>query len=190
MEPVWACLFGGEGPRQPAAGCPRDGNLAGGRCFLVRALQMCPSLERVASELASTQSLIERYYNDLWNHWTLDLIPELISPQFEFRGSLGIELSGHDAFRDYMRMVRTAFPDFHNRIDDLLIDWDRAAVRLTYSGTHAGVLFGILPTGRRIEYQGAAFFTTSRGHILSGWVLGDTFSLFNQIGQNPDIPAR
>ena len=132
--------------------------------------------------MASTRQIVERYYNEMWNRWQFELVPELLTPKIRFRGSLGVEVVGHDAFLRYMKSVHAAFPDFHNRIDDLLIDWNRAAVRLSYTGTHSGPLFGIEPTGRQIRYQGIAIFTIAGERIESGWVLGDTLSLYRQIG--------
>lgn len=47
---------------------------------------------------------------------------------------------------------------------------DRMVTRITPSGTHRGKLAGIEPTGRRVEYAGAAIFRLSEGNYgrLSG----------------------
>lgn len=135
--------------------------------------------------MASTRQVITRYYEELWNQWRFDLIPDLVCDDIKFRGSIGIQLRGRSAFEGYMRTIQTAFPDFHNRIDDLLIEWDRAAARLTYTGTHRGPLFGVDGTGRRIEYAGLAMIELRDGKVASAWVLGDTKLLWEQIGHLP-----
>ena len=63
-----------------------------------------------------------------------------------------------------------------------MVDGDRAAARLLYSGTHTGTLLGMPATGRRFEYAGAAFFTASDGLLTSAWVLGDLDALRRQLG--------
>ncbi len=129
--------------------------------------------------------LIERYYHELWNSWRYDLIPELLSVDIAFHGSLGVDVSGHGQFRSYMETVRSAFPDFHNHIEETISEADRIAVRLTYTGTHRGNLFGVPATNKRIEYAGLAIFRASGDTIDSGWVLGDTSQLWGQLGAGP-----
>lgn len=132
--------------------------------------------------LENNKDLIRRYYADLWNRWDDAAVDEIIAPDIEFRGSLGVTVSGRDGFRGYVAQVRAAFPDFHNQIDELLAEGGTVAARLTYSGTHQGQLYGAAPTGKRVEYGGGAFFRISEGQITSGIVYGDTLGMMRQIG--------
>lgn len=185
MRSPFGRVSGGEGPQQLAAGCPRDGIWPAASAFSIACHFVVQEARRVTSTLASTKQIITRYYEELWNQWSYDLIPDLLSSDLAFRGSLGVKVRGHGGFGDYMRSVQTAFPDFHNLIDDIIVEWNRAAVRLTYTGTHSGPLFGVGGTGRRVEYPGVAIFTIDEGLITSAWVLGDTQLLWKQIGQRP-----
>lgn len=129
--------------------------------------------------------LVERFYNVMRNHWDQDEMRAILDPQMDFHGSIGLHVTGHDGFAGYMWTIRDAFPDFHNRIDDLVATEDRAVARLTYTGTHEGALFGIPATGKRIEYAGVAMFTLAGGRITKVWVLGDRMALMEQIGAIP-----
>ena len=134
------------------------------------------------------KNLIRRYYADLWNRWDDAVVDEIIAQDIQFRGSLGVTVSGRDGFRGYVARVRAAFPDFHNHVDELLADGDAVAARLTYTGTHQGELYGAAPTHQRVEYGGIAFFRIFKGQITSGLVYGDTIGLMGQIGAAiPDI---
>ena len=126
--------------------------------------------------------LIERYYNELWNRWDFDLVPELISPAIKFHGSVGVSVQGWEGFRNYMRLIRAAFPDFHNTVEELVAEADRVAARLTYRGTHRGVIFGVAPAGKMITYDGLALFRIADGKIAEGYVLGNVVELLNQLG--------
>ena len=126
-------------------------------------------------------ALIRRYYEQLWNSWNFALARELLTEDIVFRGSLGIAVEGISAFLDYMRLVRTAFPDFYNTVEETVVEYDRVFARLTYRGAHRGELFGISPTGRTITYPGAALFTIRGKKIERGWVLGDALSLLRQL---------
>ena len=113
------------------------------------------------------KDLVRRYYESLWNRWDFALAEELIAEDIVFRGSLGDSVRGREGFKDYMRAVRRAFPDFHNQVEELVAEGDRVVARLTYTGTHAGALLGIAPTGRRVNYAGVALFRWEFGVILN-----------------------
>jgi steroid delta-isomerase-like uncharacterized protein len=129
----------------------------------------------------TNRQLIERFYGQVWNQWDADAAREILSPDIVFRGSLGVDVRGHDGFLGYVELIRAAFPDFHNRIEEIISEGTHAAARLTYSGTHKGMLFGTAATGRAITYAGAAFFQFSDGKIDEIWVLGDRMALMEQI---------
>jgi len=132
--------------------------------------------------VATTADLVHRFYDDLWNRWDDDLVPEVLDPEFEFRGSLGTSTLGRDGWRSYRDTVRAGSPDFHNEVVTLVCEGPRAAARLSYSGTHTGPLLGRPATGRRFQFAGAAFFTVADGRLVSAWVLGDLAGLREQLG--------
>jgi steroid delta-isomerase-like uncharacterized protein len=136
------------------------------------------------------KTLIRRYYDDLWNKWDLAVADEIIAPDISFRGSLAVTANGLKEFKDYVGVVRAAFPDFYNSIDELIAEGGTVVARLTYTGTHRGKLFGIAPTGNRVTYSGIAVFKIKDGKIRDGWVLGDTQSLFRQLGVLVVMPEQ
>lgn len=130
----------------------------------------------------TNRQLVETFFNVMWNSWSEETMREILTADIDFRGSIGLHVTGYDGFQGYMQTIRDAFPDFHNRIDDIIATEDRAVARLTYSGTHQGELLGHAPTGRRIEYAGVAMFTITSDGISKVWVLGDLWGLMQQIG--------
>lgn len=127
-------------------------------------------------------TLVHRFYEDLWNAWRLDIADEILSPTLSFRGSLGSSTRGREEFKAYVERVRSAFPDWHNQIDELLAVGDRVVARLTWSGTHQGRLGNIAPTGSRVRYLGAAFFRVTDAKIEEAWIVGDTQELWRGLG--------
>lgn len=128
------------------------------------------------------KALILRYYQDLWNRWDIGLADTLIAPDLAFRGSLGVTVHGLEGFKRYVAMVRAAFPDFHNTVEEMIAEGDTVVARLEYRGTHRGPVFGVSATGRRVVYAGIAIFHIAGDKIARGWVLGDTLSLLRQLG--------
>jgi len=121
--------------------------------------------------------LIETFYEELWNRWNDAAVDETLDANFRFRGSLGQETGGRDEWRAYRDAVRAGSADFHNEVLTLVCDGRQAAARLHFTGSHTGELLGLSATGRRFEYDGAAFFTANDERLVSAWVLGDLEAL-------------
>jgi steroid delta-isomerase-like uncharacterized protein len=126
-------------------------------------------------------NLLRRFYEEMWNTWEFDLADELLTDDFRFRGSFGLEICGIDAFKDYMRLVQSAFPDFHNKIEHAVSSAGEVVARLTYTGTHNGSFLGILATGRRVSYPGIAIFERNGSRLSKGYVVGDRLQLMEAI---------
>jgi steroid delta-isomerase-like uncharacterized protein len=129
------------------------------------------------------KSVVRRYYSEIWNAWSEPALEELLSPDIVFRGSIGTAVVGISGFKQYVDRIRSAFPDLHNHIEELIAEGDKVAAHLAYTGTHRGELFGFPGTGRKITYQGLAVFRCKEGKIVRGFVLGDTETLKRQLAQ-------
>ena len=130
---------------------------------------------------------VRRFYDELWNGPDLSLVGSLLHPDVTFRGSLGDTLVGHEAFAGYVRAVTDGLGDYRCEIVDLVAsagdDDAKVAARILCSGVHRGVFLGAPPTGARVSWAGAAFFTFSGALIRDLWVLGDLTSLRSQLGE-------
>ena len=49
--------------------------------------------------LNKNKDLVRRYYSDLWNRWDDAVVDEIIDPDIQFRGSLGVTVVGKNGFR-------------------------------------------------------------------------------------------
>ncbi|MBN9587738.1 MAG: hypothetical protein BGN85_13110 [Alphaproteobacteria bacterium 64-11] len=127
------------------------------------------------------RQLIQRFYWEMWNRFDKTAIPEILAEDLQFRGSLGQYKNGRAEFGEYVDFIQRAFPDFSNEIEEVISEGDKAFARLTFRGTHRGEVFGIAPTGRRIQYAGAAVFEFNGERISKVWVLGDIYGLISQL---------
>jgi predicted ester cyclase len=127
------------------------------------------------------KQLIEEYYDVIWNEKKLSEANKFLHSTITFRGSLGMRVEGINGFCDYAKMLFGAFPNLYHVIEDVVVEGDKAAVRVVYTGTHTGKLFGFEPTGNRIRYSGASFFKFENDKIIDIWVLGDLNALYGQL---------
>jgi predicted ester cyclase len=129
---------------------------------------------------------VEEFYDRIWNRLDKAAIPELIHPDFTFRGSLGPTMTGHAAFSAYVDRVTDALADYHCTILDLVSEGERAFARMRFEGIHRTPFLGFAPTGRRVDWAGAALFTLKSDKIADLWVLGDMQGLREQLQRNAE----
>ena len=125
---------------------------------------------------------VRRFYDEIWNVPDLTVIPEVLAPEVAFRGSLGSTRVGHAEFAGYVREVTGALGDYRCDIESLVAEDERVVARMLFSGVHRAPLLGVGPTGRRVAWAGAAFFTFADGLVTDLWVLGDLHGLHTQLG--------
>ena len=123
------------------------------------------------------RELVNAFYARIWNAGDLSAISVLLTPDFAFRGSLGNEVVGWAAFREYVGLVRGALAEYRCEILECVVEDDRAFAKMRFSGVHQGKFRGFEPTGRMVHWMGAALFHCNRGLISELWVLGDLAGL-------------
>lgn len=120
---------------------------------------------------------VETFYGRIWNGGDLAVASTLLTDAFVFRGSLGAELQGREAFLGYVRAVRFALADYHCEILACVAEGDRAFAQMRFSGRHVELFRGFPPTGKPVHWLGAALFQFEGPAIARLWVLGDLLGL-------------
>ena len=125
----------------------------------------------------STPNLVEAFYQRIWNAGDLAAASDLLTTDFSFRGSLGAELQGQDAFTGYVRSIRAALAEYRCEILECVTEGDQAFAQMRFSGRHVGVFLAYPPTGKSVHWYGAALFRFEGQAISQLWVLGDLAGL-------------
>jgi steroid delta-isomerase-like uncharacterized protein len=118
---------------------------------------------------------------DAFNEGDLDTCVALMGPDFVMNLAGLPPMRGPDVWRQGAGVIRLGFPDLHARIDDLVAEGDRVAVRLTFRGTHQGEFLGIPATGRTVEYVSHEFYRFADGLVAEEWICSDLASLQGQL---------
>ena len=115
--------------------------------------------------------MVARYqrYLACCNDRRFDELSELVSEEV---GGSGTE-DGLVAYVDRIRAVVVGFPDYRWELQDLVVEGDTIAARLTGRGTHTGTFVGLAPTGRSITIQELVVYRFADGKIVRCW--GDLF---------------
>jgi predicted ester cyclase len=84
-------------------------------------------------------------------------------------------------------MLRAAFPDLHQTIEEQIAEGDKVAYRWTARGTHLGELMGIAPTGNRVMFTGISIAHLAEGKIEEIWENYDALGMMQQLGVIPSL---
>jgi steroid delta-isomerase-like uncharacterized protein len=135
-----------------------------------------------ASNTEANKAVQRRGLEELWNQGKLDVISEICAPDVVFYDPAGFGFSGHEGARQFVSMVRAAFPDAHFTMEDQIAEGDRVAVRWTSTGMHQGNFMGIPATGVNIITTGITISRFVGGRVVEEWLRWDALGQMQQMG--------
>jgi steroid delta-isomerase-like uncharacterized protein len=115
----------------------------------------------------------------------LAVMGELYAIDFVYHSSTGRDMRGIKDYKQHVSEFYSAFPDLHFTIDDIVAEGDKAAVRLTGTGTNKGAFMGIPPTNKKIVVWEIEIDRFAGGKFVEGWSRYDTLGLMQQLGLIP-----
>ena len=133
------------------------------------------------------KDLARRMAEEIWNKGNLALVDEMFAQQYVYRNPMLPEgLMGPKAYKDLVTAYRTAFPDFHVTIDDLVAENDKIVARWTVHGTHKSVLqdpiVTVPPTYKEITWSGVTISRVQNGKFIEDFMFGDALGFARQLG--------
>jgi steroid delta-isomerase-like uncharacterized protein len=138
-----------------------------------------------AASADANSRLVRRYVEDVVNGGDTAYLDELVADDHIQHGPFGNHC-GLESIRRDLVDVRTAFPDLHVEIVDLVAEGDRVARRFVATGTHLGPFAGVAPTGRRAQTSGIAVHRIGAGKIAETWLEIDVYGLLRELGGAKD----
>jgi predicted ester cyclase len=134
------------------------------------------------------EEVIRRWNEEGWSGGRYELAQEIISPNMTVHGAGGQTVGmGPDGLVDLIRTWRTAFPDGHMEIDDLIVEGDTVAIRNTWYGTHQADFYGIPPSGNQVAVTSVGIDRVVDGLVTEGWGELDMVGMMQQLGALPAV---
>jgi predicted ester cyclase len=101
----------------------------------------------------------------------------------DFIGHLPLAaLVDREGGKAYIRSFFAIISDLSQQIDEVVIGEDRLILRVTFSGTHSGSLFGIPATGVPVTIDGIGIFRfNDEGQAAEIWAVVDVIGLLVQV---------
>src|SRR5512138_1534112 len=116
------------------------------------------------------KELIRRWFEEVWNKGRADAIDEMFAADGVAHGlSDGEPVRGPAEFKKFHASFKGAFPNLEVRIEDIVSEGDKAAVRCKVRGKHLGDSLGFAATHSPVEFSGIAIVRVKDGKIVEAW---------------------
>jgi len=128
--------------------------------------------------------LLHRHREALNRH-DVDALADLYAEDTLVTSPMFNTVRGRAAVRDTFRTLFVRWPDYQIQLDDppFLHDGNRAAEFGSVVATHQTELFGLRPTGERIEYQFVRLYTFRGGRISEERRIYDLAGIIERLGK-------
>lgn len=135
--------------------------------------------------LEENKEIVRRMLDDAFNAQNLDLLKEVVSPEFLGRSLTVFPPADEHGIEDRRKTYEafyTAMPDVHAETLEMIAEGDLVVVRDRFTGTHTGDFAGYPPTGNKVDYTVIHIYRIADGKIVDDWTLLDSLTLMQQMG--------
>lgn len=131
------------------------------------------------------KTVISLFVEEVINQGRLERANDLVAQDFVELDPLPGQKQGREGLKEIIEAIRTAFPDIHWVLDEMIVENNKVASRFTWRGTHRGSFLGIPPTNRNIVVKGVVIDRLEAGKMADSRILMDTMGMMQQLGVIP-----
>ena len=100
------------------------------------------------------KTVITSFVEEVINQGQLQRADDLVAVDFLELDPLPGQQQGCEGLKQVIGAFRTAFPDIHWVIEEMIGEGEKVFSRFTWHGTHRGEFFGVPATGKQIKVKG------------------------------------
>jgi steroid delta-isomerase-like uncharacterized protein len=131
-----------------------------------------------------TKATVRRIIEEVWNEGDLDAVDRYLAMDVvEQLAPTGQRISP-EAIKEDVAAVRSAIPDIHVTIEDVITEGDKVAFLATWRGTHQGEFRGTSPTGESIVVTGIGIL-----RLADDKIVGSSMNTRFDLAQMPDAKS-
>ncbi|MCH7770775.1 MAG: ester cyclase [Bacteroidetes bacterium] len=151
----------------------------------------CSQNSGPTAEEQQNLSSVKRIYAEFINQGNEAVFDELVDPNVIENKELppGLE-PNREGVKQLFRMFRSAFPDLHFQVDEMIAADDKIVTRVTITGTHQGTFMNMPPTGNKISYKAIDIFRLINGKVVEHWGIGDNAKMMQQLAVVPEGSSK
>lgn len=130
----------------------------------------------------ANKAALRRFFEEVVSGNNLDLVDELVTPDFVWHGPGGKEVRGAAGLKQLVGTYLSAFPGMQLSVEDQVAESDKVVTRFTARGTHTGELEGVAPSGKSVTIAALSVCRLEGGKYAEVWEVFDELALLQQIG--------
>jgi steroid delta-isomerase-like uncharacterized protein len=131
------------------------------------------------------KSVISSFVEEVINQGRLERADDLVAVDFVEVDPLPGQKQGREGLKEVISAFRTAFPDIHWVIEEMVGEGERVFSRFKWHGTHRGEFFGVPATDGEITVKGMFVDRVVAGKMVESQILMDGLSMMRQLGVIP-----
>ena len=129
-----------------------------------------------------TNIAAQEAFGEAVNTGDLDAIDGLVHPNSVDHDPAPGQQPGPEGYKQFFTELRTAFPDLHIEVENLVADDDNVAFAYTLTGTHQGPFQGHGATGKSVQVRGLQISKFAEGKMTERWGSTDEMGILTQLG--------
>jgi len=128
--------------------------------------------------------LVRRFIDEVFVKGNPDAAEKLVTHDFTPH-SRGKMPSGVEPLKQAIRHVHAGLADVTFKIEDIIAEDDKVAVRVTAHARHTGEFMGLPPSGKAYTISETHIFHVRDGKVAEHWRDADMLGLMRQVGALP-----
>lgn len=117
----------------------------------------------------TNKAAIRRFFEEVLPAGDVDGVDALVGSAIVDHNPTPGQPAGAAGIRHVVRTLHGAHVDLRVTVDDLVGEGDRVAARWTLRGIQTGPLFGVPPSGGRVEASAFVIFRFADGKVVERW---------------------
>ena len=131
--------------------------------------------------MTDVRRLLQRIFDEIINEGRLDAADELFADDYVDHGPMG-DIQGRDEFKKLVAQWRSAVPDVHCVVENVVTDGELAGWLVRPTGTHTGDGLGFPATGKPFATVSANLGRLRNGQAVEHWSEQGMLPMLAQIG--------
>lgn len=127
------------------------------------------------------KQVIEKLFNDILNRNNPEAINYIVAEDYFEQDLIKGQRQGREGVIQRLEIIFNAFPDANYKMNDVVSEGNKIAVRWTMTGTHKGEFMNIPPTDKSITLKGIDIYDIENDMIVSHWNEQDLLGLISQL---------
>ena len=132
------------------------------------------------------EQIAHLWYEVMWSKPDPDLADELVDLNYA-PAWIHIDKKGPDQIKHEIKYFRSVFPDLKYEIVETAVLPDRVWIRYHANGIQQGTAWGLPPTGKAVEFEGATILYLKDGKVIDRWGAFSFYDILSDLGLVPPL---